>query len=274
MIAKDSNPSLGWHHFGCPRGVARRTNEPTVKDIPPRLRAWHCWCYVRVFAEVSLNWKIRHSNRVCIPCVYLAALNLFGRVVMFSYSSPRWSGFVGYSGSLIHAPSTMVARIIAVLEKYFLLIAFALLTGVITSRITSTTLQSKVLYGQFSDFPAAWVACVPSPAYIDTYDYIGRLQVHNILIASDKIIASGTQLQCLLTLINVVEMLKKILKSWSPMMFNFLVCFIIHPKPEMGMHTAGGKKCFSHPCMHRRTHQKITLSVAAWRTSRAGRPTW
>ena len=76
----------------------------------------------------------------------------------------------------------MVARIVALLETYLHLVAFALLTGVITSRITSATLQPKVLYGQFSDFPAAWVACVPSPDYIYTYDYIGRLQVHDIFI--------------------------------------------------------------------------------------------
>ena len=95
----------------------------------------------------------------------------------------RWSGFVGYSGGITQAPSTMVARIVALLETYLHLIAFALLTGVITSRITEVTLKPKVLYGQFKDFPAAWVACVPSPDYIYTYDYIGRLQVHGILIA-------------------------------------------------------------------------------------------
>ena len=107
-----------------------------------------------------------------------------GRVIMFLHASHRWNGFVGLPGNPRAAPSTMVARIVAVIQKYFLIVAFSLMTSVITSRILKTNLQSKVLYGQFSDFPAAWVACVPSPAYIDTYDYISRLQVHDILIVT------------------------------------------------------------------------------------------
>ena len=108
-----------------------------------------------------------------------------------SHGRHRWSGFVGYSGGLQQAPNTLVARIVAVMESYLHLIAFALLTGVLTSTITSANLQPKLLYDQISGFPATWKACVPAPIYIDVYDYVGRLQVRNMLIVI-RVVAYGT----------------------------------------------------------------------------------
>ena len=136
---------------------------------------------------------------------------------------------MSYPGSLRSAPSTMVARIIAILEKYTLRVAFSLMTGVITSHIMKKTLDPKVLYGQFSDFPAAWVACVPSPSYIDTYDYIGRLQVHA---------TKGVLDEC-------SKWKEFIFFAYLLMMVNFLVCLITHSESTIWHHFRSIKGCKS-----------------------------
>ena len=75
------------------------------------------------------------------PCPPAPALAAHPNPERMTISPHRWSGFVGYGS----APSTLFARVLALLETYAIILTIAWLTSILTSELT--TQELKVGFG-------------------------------------------------------------------------------------------------------------------------------